>query len=215
MKTKINLIPQELRKKGKKAISLPRSGQKVILLSIGIILAWKLAVGLLITKFKTGANKLQEDINSYTNKIAALKTSVETTLRTNQEKMDTLKTKISEKESELKDFGTISEIELQKEKFIYNLLKLLAENISPQVWLDEFSFNKETQTLSLKGFSLSHPPIGTFLAKLNRPPYLTDLYMNHSETKPEGPDKQNLVRFEASGKLNLGNVQIKTAIENR
>lgn len=203
MKTKINLIPREFYQKGSRFVSLPQADWKLILKIIIPIIALKLIMVVFTIKLKADINKIQDDIKSYTQKISSLEISVKTDLKTKQEKIDNIKLAIAEKEKELNNFGSIAIPSLRKEKFIYDLLKLVAKSIPDDVWLDEITFDRETADFSLKGFSFSHPKIGAFLAKLNQSPHLKNLYMKYSEINPNETIKQNIIKFEANGKLNF------------
>jgi len=203
MKTRINLIPQEARKKEISFISQVSMQRKLILAIILPLIIFKLPTALLTTKLKSDLLKIQKEIDSHNQQISTLRVSVETDLKTKQEKINSIKSSISEKEKELIDFGDVVKIASIKGKFVYTLMRAIAENISDKTWLDELGFDKEKKDFYLKGFAFSHSEIGTFLAKLSTYPYLKDLYIKNCEINTGTKNKQSLIRFEAVGTLNF------------
>ncbi len=205
MKTRINLIPPEARKKEMKwDRQLPGDWKWILMLVLPLVI-WKLSVTLLLARIKSDLHTMREETNAYASKVANLKVSVETDLKVKQDKINNVKTAIAEKEKELDDFGAVAELSSSKGKFIHTLLKKISESIPEEVWLDELGFDKEENTFYLKGYAFSHSQIGTFLIKVSEFPHLKGLYIKHCEYKTgqDNKDTQNLVRFEAEARLSF------------
>lgn len=203
MKNKINLIPLELQKKEKKGLSFAKGNQSLLIKVAIILIILKSLTGITVARLKSDTNKADVEINSYVQKISLLEITVEKDLRSKKEKTDNIKLVIAEKEKELNDFGSIAIPALRKEKFIYALLKYVGEKIPNEVWLEELSLDKAENNFYLKGSSYAHSAIGEFLIGLGKSPFLKDLYMKYSETDDDKDTKQNLIKFEASGKISL------------
>ncbi|MCX5657614.1 MAG: hypothetical protein NTZ48_05260 [Candidatus Omnitrophica bacterium] len=203
MKTKINLIPKELLKKEGKFPSLSGVNQKLIVKAIIIIIVIKFATYASIVRMKSDVRRITGEINSYTQKISKIETSVKTDTTLKQEKIGNIRVLISEREKEIKDFGSVSGTALKENKFVYELLRLIAQYIPEEAWVEEMGFDKEKEEFYINGFSLTYPKIGTFLTKLGELNYLANLYMNNSEIVPEEIGNRSVIKFKASGKLNL------------
>lgn len=202
MKTRINLIPPEFRKKKRKGLFEFRKLNQILIFLLPLIL-WKILVAGIELRIKGELRKKEKEIVNLNEKISNLKLSAETGLKEKKDKLDVLKEKIKMKEEELRTFEPIYKTILHKKKFGYNLLRTVAESIPEEVWLVELKFDREEKLFSLKGFGLSHDKIGLFLTKLSTYPLLSELYIRHSEKLSEKNKKnQNLILFEAEGKLN-------------
>lgn len=203
MKTKINLIPKELLKKEGKFPSLSGVNQKLIIKAVSIIIIIKFITYASAVKMKSDVRRITAEINSYTQKISKIETSVKTDITLKQEKIDKIRTLISDREKEINDFGIVADSVLKKDKFVYDLLKLIAQYIPEESWIEEVGFDKEKGEFYISGFSLNYPIIGTFLTKLGAFHYLSGLYMNHSERTTDKTNNRSVIKFQASGRINL------------
>ncbi len=203
MKTKINLIPKELIKREGRFPSLPGVNQKLVIRAVAIIIVIKLATYASVVKMKSDVGRITGEINSYTQKISKIETSVKTDITLKQEKIGKIRTLISDREKEINDFRIVSNSALKKDKFVYDLLKLIAQYIPEESWIEETGFDREKGEFYINGFSLNYPIIGTFLTKLGEFHYLSGLYMNHSERTTDETNNQSVIKFQASGKIDL------------
>ncbi|MCM8765731.1 MAG: PilN domain-containing protein [Candidatus Omnitrophica bacterium] len=204
MKKRINLLPKELIKKEKDWTR----GLKLSQIKMGVIIflpliLWKLLLSGIIFKITSATHKKTKEIAEFTRKIDNLRASTETELKNKEEKLNLLKTEITAKEEEIKEFKPVVELLTRKEQFAYALLKVIAEQIPPEVWLTEIELEREGKNFSLKGIGLSHSKVALFLSRLNQFPYLKGLYLKESEIKSEEGNPQVLVHFIAEGRLNL------------
>ncbi|MCM8783736.1 MAG: PilN domain-containing protein [Candidatus Omnitrophica bacterium] len=204
MKTKLNLLPKDLIKKERKEQERLNLNQfKIIIVIFILLLSWKsLAFGILL-KIKSTTNRKTKEIVKLDQKIATLKMSAEAELKTKEDKLNLLKDQLAIKEEEVKNLEPIRQLISQKEKFVYNLLKAIADYIPEEVWLEEFGFEREENNCFLKGCGLSHNKIAVFLSKINQLPYFKELYLKQSERIFDEKFEKDIVRFEIIGKLNL------------
>ncbi len=188
MKTKINLLPKELRQKSKK-IFTKSIGQKVKIIAViaVVIISLKIGLNIIEKSHVDNVERVNQKISSYQSKWEKIREETKV--------IEQLKKRIEEKNKQIRAVDAL----LNKKLEVHNWLRLISLNIPEQVWLTELIFSKEKNYILLDGFGNSNLFISKFLGNLQALDDFSQILLKSTE-KVDTPQGKFL-RFRATGEL--------------
>lgn len=188
MKTRINLLPKELRQKFKK-ISTKSIEQKVKIIAViaGVFISLKIGLNIIEKSHMDNIERVNQEISSYQSKWEKIREETKV--------VEQLKKRIEEKNKQVRAVDAL----LSKELEAHNWLRLISLNIPEQVWLTELIFSKEKNYILLNGFGNSNLFISKFLGNLQALDDFSQIWLEATEKidTPQG----KFLRFRATGEL--------------